>query len=288
MTKPIQIAVVGSGYVGLVAAVCFAEIGHNVVCVDNDERKVAALESGDTLIHEKHLPELLARYHNTRIRFTTNLHEATRDSQAIFIAVGTPQSEAGDADLSYVEAVACEIARSLTSYKVIVEKSTVPVYTNEWIRRAIERNGVARRLFDELDHRIERLVRMVQQQIAFTNGGEQIGGSDQALGDCRREGRIVQRRLVDVDQRPQIRGREHAVDLVAINRAQRQGLEEPLAHVGRHAVPNLEPHRLPVIALLAALVRLILAPRAFAQLVQQTDTEQVARDLVGMMKVQHA
>jgi len=148
MTKPIQIAVVGSGYVGLVAAVCFAEIGHNVVCVDNDERKVAALESGDTLIHEKHLPELLARYHNTRIRFTTNLHEATRDSQAIFIAVGTPQSEAGDADLSYVEAVACEIARSLTSYKVIVEKSTVPVYTNEWIRRAIERNGVARHLFD--------------------------------------------------------------------------------------------------------------------------------------------
>jgi UDPglucose 6-dehydrogenase len=149
MSETIQIAVVGSGYVGLVASVCFAEIGHHVVCVDNDERKVAALASGDTLIHEKHLPELLERYRNTgRIRFTTDLHEATRDSQAIFIAVGTPQSETGDADLSYVEAVACEIARSLTSYKVIVEKSTVPVYTNEWIRRAIERNGVARRLFD--------------------------------------------------------------------------------------------------------------------------------------------
>jgi UDPglucose 6-dehydrogenase len=148
MSKAIQIAVVGSGYVGLVAAVCFAEIGHNVICVDNDERKVAALESGDTLIHEKHLPELLKRYRNTRIRFTTDLSEATRECDAIFIAVGTPQSESGDADLSYVEAVACEIARSLTSYKVIVEKSTVPVYTNEWIRRAIERNGVARRLFD--------------------------------------------------------------------------------------------------------------------------------------------
>src|SRR6202011_5838669 len=148
MSKPIQIAVVGSGYVGLVAAVCFAEIGHSVVCVDNDERKVAALESGDTLIHEKHLPELLARYRNTSIRFTTDLHEATRNSAAIFIAVGTPQSETGDADLSYVEAVACEIARSLTSYKVIVEKSTVPVYTNEWIRRAIERNGVACDMFD--------------------------------------------------------------------------------------------------------------------------------------------
>jgi UDPglucose 6-dehydrogenase len=148
MSKPIQIAVVGSGYVGLVAAVCFAEIGHDVICVDNDERKVAALESGDTLIHEKHLPELLERYRNTSIRFTTDLSEATRECEAIFIAVGTPQSEAGDADLSYVEAVACEIARSLTSYKVIVEKSTVPVYTNEWIRRAIERNGVARNLFD--------------------------------------------------------------------------------------------------------------------------------------------
>jgi len=148
MSKPIQIAVVGSGYVGLVAAVCFAEIGHNVICVDNDERKVAALESGDTLIHEKHLPAMLARYRNTRIRFTTDLAEATRDCEAIFIAVGTPQSESGDADLSYVEAVACEIARSLTSYKVIVEKSTVPVYTNEWIRRAIERNGVALNLFD--------------------------------------------------------------------------------------------------------------------------------------------
>ena len=148
MSKPIQIAVVGSGYVGLVAAVCFAEIGHHVVCVDNDERKVASLESGDALIHEKHLPELLGRYHNTRISFTTNLAEAARDCEAIFIAVGTPQSETGDADLSYVEAVACEIARSLTSYKVIVEKSTVPVYTNEWIGRAIERNGVARRFFD--------------------------------------------------------------------------------------------------------------------------------------------
>ena len=81
-------------------------------------------------------------------RFTTDLGEATRGCQAIFIAVGTPQSETGDADLSYVEAVACEIARSINDYKVIVEKSTVPVYTNEWIRRTMERNGVARELFD--------------------------------------------------------------------------------------------------------------------------------------------
>jgi UDPglucose 6-dehydrogenase len=148
MSQPVQIAVVGSGYVGLVAAVCFAEMGHNVICVDNDERKVAALQGGDTLIHENHLPELLNRYRNKSVQFTTDLGEATRKCQAIFIAVGTPQSETGDADLSYVEAVASEIARSIDGYKVIVEKSTVPVYTNEWIRRVIERNGVRREDFD--------------------------------------------------------------------------------------------------------------------------------------------
>ena len=146
--QPVPIAVVGSGYVGLVAAVCFAEMGHQVICVDNDEAKVRALQSGDTLIHELHLPELLNRHRNKRVRFMTDLAEATRECEAIFIAVGTPQGENGDADLSYVEAVASEIARTLTSYKVIVEKSTVPVYTNEWIRRVIERHGVARELFD--------------------------------------------------------------------------------------------------------------------------------------------
>jgi len=148
MAEPVQIAVVGSGYVGLVAAVCFAEMGHSVICVDNDESKVAALQGGDTLIHENHLPELLERYRNTRVRFMTDLGEATRTCQAIFVAVGTPQSETGDADLSYVEAVASEIARSINGYKVIIEKSTVPVYTNEWIRRVIERNGVPRDAFD--------------------------------------------------------------------------------------------------------------------------------------------
>ena len=148
MSEDIKIAVVGSGYVGLVAAVCFAEMGHSVVCVDNDERKVTALRRGDSLIHENFLPELLGKYRNTKVRFTTDLAEATRESEAIFIAVGTPQSDTGDADLSYVEAVACEIARSISSYKVIVEKSTVPVYTNEWITRSMERNGAATDLFD--------------------------------------------------------------------------------------------------------------------------------------------
>jgi UDPglucose 6-dehydrogenase len=148
MSNTIRIAVVGSGYVGLVAAVCFAEMGHSVVCVDNDQRKVDALRGGDCLIHEAYLPELLERYRNSKVRFTSDLAEATREAEAIFIAVGTPQGDSGVADLSYVEAVASEIARSLTSYTVIVEKSTVPVYTNEWIRRVMERNGVAQHLFD--------------------------------------------------------------------------------------------------------------------------------------------
>jgi UDPglucose 6-dehydrogenase len=148
MSEITRIAVVGSGYVGLVAAVCFAEMGHSVVCVDNDEKKVNALRGGDCLIHEAYLPELLERYRNSKVRFTSDLGEATRGADAIFIAVGTPQGDSGVADLSYVEAVANEIARSLNSYTVIVEKSTVPVYTNEWIRRVMERNGVAEYLFD--------------------------------------------------------------------------------------------------------------------------------------------
>ena len=148
MTKPVSIAVVGSGYVGLVAAACFAEIGHQVICVDNDERKVAMLREGGVPIHEDYLPELLNRYRNGAITFTSDLKDATEKADAIFIAVGTPQSLTGSADLAYVDAVASEIARSITSYKVIVEKSTVPVYTNEWIRRVIERNGVPCELFD--------------------------------------------------------------------------------------------------------------------------------------------
>ncbi len=147
-SKKVSIAVIGSGYVGLVAAVCFAEMGHDVVCVDNDERKIAALQTGDTLIYEEHLPLLLGRHGNQNVRFTSDLAQATHDASAIFIAVGTPMGETGDADLSYVEAVAAEIARSIKDYKVIVEKSTVPVYTNEWIRRILERNGVDAKMFD--------------------------------------------------------------------------------------------------------------------------------------------
>ena len=111
----ITVAVVGSGYVGLVASACLAEIGHRVVCVDNDEAKVRMLQEGGIPIHEEHLPELVGRHRGHLLEFTTNLRAATQSAQAVFIAVGTPQSETGSADLSYVDAVASEIARSIDS-----------------------------------------------------------------------------------------------------------------------------------------------------------------------------
>jgi UDPglucose 6-dehydrogenase len=148
MVKPVSICVIGSGYVGLVAAVCFAEIGHRVLCVDNDEARVKTLREGGVPIYEQHLPELLAKHLNRSVEFTSDLGAAVQRSEAIFIAVGTPQGDTGAADLSYVEAVVAEIARSINGYKVIVEKSTVPVYTNEWIRRVLHRHGVDPQNFD--------------------------------------------------------------------------------------------------------------------------------------------
>ncbi|MGA3132825.1 MAG: UDP-glucose/GDP-mannose dehydrogenase family protein [Terracidiphilus sp.] len=148
MSKPVSICVIGSGYVGLVAAACFAEIGHRVICVDNDEAKVGQLRDGGVPIFEEHLPELLAKHRGSSVLFTTDLGEAVEKSEAVFIAVGTPQGDSGAADLSYVEAVVAEIARTITSYKVIVEKSTVPVYTNDWIRRVLLRHGIEPESFD--------------------------------------------------------------------------------------------------------------------------------------------
>src|ERR1700723_464366 len=143
-----RIAVVGSGYVGLVAGACFADLGHDVVLVDNDERKLSALKNGQVPIHENFLPELLNRHRGQRLTFSDDLKGAVHASTAIFIAVGTPPTERGDADLSYVEAVAREISGAINGYKVIVEKSTVPVYTSEWVRKIILRNGADPESFD--------------------------------------------------------------------------------------------------------------------------------------------
>ncbi len=148
MSKPVNICVVGSGYVGLVASVCFAEIGHTVICVDNDQSRVKLLQDGGVPIYEHHLPELLHKHLNVGVRFTSDMHAAVEQSEAIFIAVGTPQGNSGAADLSYVEAVVCEMAQRVDAYKVLVEKSTVPVYTNEWISQCMIRYGVAPDMFD--------------------------------------------------------------------------------------------------------------------------------------------
>jgi UDPglucose 6-dehydrogenase len=123
-------------------------LGHDVVLVDNDPVKYAALASGECPIHEEHLPELLAKHRGRKLSFSDNVKAAVRASQAVFFAVGTPPTVNGEADLSYVESVACEIAGAVNGYKIVVGKSTVPVYTSEWVRRVMLLNGAPGDLFD--------------------------------------------------------------------------------------------------------------------------------------------
>jgi UDPglucose 6-dehydrogenase len=144
----LRLAVIGSGYVGLVAAACFADLGHEVISIDNDVQKIDLLESGGVPIHEEHLPELLEKHRSRRLSFSTDLHAAVRASSAIFIAVGTPSTREGDADLSYVETVSREIAGAVDGYKLIVEKSTVPVFTSDWIRKTMLLDGIPPDTFD--------------------------------------------------------------------------------------------------------------------------------------------
>jgi len=123
-------------------------MGHHVICVDSDQARVKLLREGGVPIFEEHLPELLAKHAGGNVEFTADLAVAVKKSEAIFIAVGTPQGDNGAADLSYVEAVVAEIASMIDSYKVIVEKSTVPVYTNEWVRRVLTRYKVDPQNYD--------------------------------------------------------------------------------------------------------------------------------------------
>jgi UDPglucose 6-dehydrogenase len=143
-----HITVIGSGYVGLVAGACFAELGHEVTLVDNDPAKYAALQRGEVPIFEQYLPELLARHRGQRLFFTDNTATAVEASDAVFIAVGTPPLHNGDADLSYVESVARAVAGAVNDYKVVVDKSTVPVYTSEWVRKIMLLEGAPQGLFD--------------------------------------------------------------------------------------------------------------------------------------------
>jgi len=132
----VNLAIVGAGYVGLVAGTCFAESGNEVVCVDIDEKKIAMLKAGEVPIYEPGLQEMVQRnIEEQRLFFTTDLADAVKKSAVIFIAVGAPQGQSGDANLEYVRATAKEIARAMDAYKVIVTKSTVPVGTADRIKQ---------------------------------------------------------------------------------------------------------------------------------------------------------
>src|SRR6202140_5310222 len=144
-----DIAIIGSGYVGLVTGACFADVGHSVICVDNDQRKVESLQRGYIPIYEPGLEEVVHRNVSARrLRFTSSIADGVDHSQIVFIAVPTPPQPDGSVDLTYIEKVAREIAEVLKDYRVIVDKSTVPVKTGEKVAQTIRRYNKAGVEFD--------------------------------------------------------------------------------------------------------------------------------------------
>lgn len=144
-----NITVIGAGYVGLITAVCFADLGNEVLCIEKRESTVNKLQKGESHIYEHGLTEILQKnLKEGRIRFTTNMEEAVKFSEVIFICVGTPQSDEGKADLSQVEDVSRQIAEHLNGYKLIIEKSTVPVNTHQWVKKTIKRYAYEGAQFD--------------------------------------------------------------------------------------------------------------------------------------------
>jgi UDPglucose 6-dehydrogenase len=144
-----KLTIIGTGYVGLVTGACFAEVGHQVVCVDNDAAKVKVLQEGGIPIYEPGLEELVKKNAAAgRLSFTTSTAEGVEKSDVIFIAVPTPPLPDGSVDMSFLEKVAREIAAAMTSYKIVVDKSTVPVQTGDKVAETIKRYGKARVDFD--------------------------------------------------------------------------------------------------------------------------------------------
>ncbi|MFA5164031.1 MAG: UDP-glucose/GDP-mannose dehydrogenase family protein [Candidatus Omnitrophota bacterium] len=134
-----KITVIGAGYVGLVTAACLADLGNEVTCNDIDSAKIAQLNRGKIPIYEPGLDDLIKRNRREhRLKFTTNLKGCVESSGIIFIAVGTPPKDSGEADLTYIEAVARDIAKYMKSYHLVVEKSTTPVETGTWIKKTLE------------------------------------------------------------------------------------------------------------------------------------------------------
>ena len=142
-----KITIIGTGYVGLTTGTCFAEVGHEVTCVDNNAEKVQTLLDGKIPIYEPGLEELVKKNVGAgRLKFTTSTEDGVRDGEVIFIAVPTPPQEDGSVDLVYIEKVAREIAQCLTpemGYKVIVDKSTVPVKTGQKVEETLQRYAPA-------------------------------------------------------------------------------------------------------------------------------------------------
>jgi UDPglucose 6-dehydrogenase len=144
-----KLTIIGTGYVGLVSGTCFAEVGHQVICVDNDVAKVNKLQAGGIPIYEPGLEELVKKnVASGRLSFTASTAEGVQKSDVIFIAVPTPPLPDGSVDMSFLEKVAREIAAAMTSYKIVVEKSTVPVQTGEKVAETIKRYSKARVDFD--------------------------------------------------------------------------------------------------------------------------------------------
>ncbi len=144
-----SLAIIGTGYVGLVTGACFAEVGHTVLCVDNDPRKVEMLTAGGIPIYEPGLEDLVKRNVAAgRLRFSTSTAQAVQEADVIFICVPTPPQPDGSVDLSFIEGVAREIAANLTSYRIIVDKSTVPVKTGEKVAETIRRYARTKVDFD--------------------------------------------------------------------------------------------------------------------------------------------
>ncbi len=136
-----HIAVIGTGYVGLVSGACFAEFGNSVICVDSDAAKIEKISTGETPIYEPGLDALVVKnVREGRLEFTTDIHAAIEKSLVVMLAVGTPSANDGSADMSQIEAVSLEIARALNGYKVVVTKSTVPVGAAGYIKKIIDEN----------------------------------------------------------------------------------------------------------------------------------------------------
>ncbi len=135
-----KVTIIGSGYVGLVTAVCFSDLGHEVMCIEKDTNKLKKLKNGIVPIYEPGLDELLKKnLYNNRIYFSDSIQDGVKFSDVIYLCVGTPQGEDGKADLSQVEEASRQIALSMDQYKLIVEKSTVPVNTHQWVKKTIRR-----------------------------------------------------------------------------------------------------------------------------------------------------